>query len=231
MFKKKNVIVRQKKENYLTIKKYKEILKENYFENEVSSSNPIKSFFHSNRMKVIHNLVKKYYKPNLFILDIGCGNSLWNNSGLPITGIDASETMIKWGIKNNFLKYGIVSNFHNLPLKSNFVDIIILTEVIEHILDYQEFIISLKLILKKNGLLIVSVPKDTYFSLWKPLFKIQCLFQKYIKKNLYYYYECGHVNQFSKQSLSNLMLYSGFGINDLFTSSGLSIFGVFYYGE
>lgn len=226
----KTVKVKQTIKNYIPISNYKEFLNNNYFENEVNSANPVKSYFHSNRMKIISRLVNKYYKLNNVIIDIGCGNSLWNEFKIHLIGIDISRSMLLWGLNNKFLKYGISANLEIIPIKVNSVDIIIITEVLEHILDYNAFISNLKKLLKKDGLLIFSVPKDTFFSLWKPLFKVQCLLQKYIKKNKYYFYECGHINHFSVNALRRLFNSFNFTELELFTSSGLSIIGVFKNG-
>ena len=52
-------------------------------------------------------------------------------------------------------------DLHQFNFKSEYFDVIICTEVIEHIGDYKSAITEMKRLLKKNGLLILSFPNET----------------------------------------------------------------------
>jgi ubiquinone/menaquinone biosynthesis C-methylase UbiE len=107
----------------------------------------------------IHKLNKK----NISILDIGCGtgnilNFFSNNGYKKLYGIDINKYTLSIATKNcpqAVIKYG---DIYKIPFDKNKFDIVILTEVIEH-LDHPEVaIIEIKRVLKKNGVLLLTTP-------------------------------------------------------------------------
>ena len=88
---------------------------------------------------------------NLSILDVGCGGGLLceplSRLGGNVTGIDVSENAIitakqhasKMGLKINY----ICTSLEELNLKKDF-DLIIASEVIEHVLDRKYFLKMIK---------------------------------------------------------------------------------------
>jgi len=111
------------------------------------------------------------------ILDFGCGRG-WLSAKLAtygqVTGVDLSPKSIKFATKN----YGDKCRFINLDstsdnifeyLEENSFDLIVSSEVIEHIVEQKKYFEHIgKLLKKDNGILLLTTPngslKDVYFS-------------------------------------------------------------------
>ncbi len=110
------------------------------------------------------------FKKNLRCLDAGCGigNNLYTllNFFNNITACDISKESIDY-TKNRFKKSTInfiQTDIENLPFKDNYFDVVVCTEVIEHVNDPTKTSDELLRVLKKDdGYLILSAPN--YFNL------------------------------------------------------------------
>lgn len=133
------------------------------------------------------------------LLDLGFGNGskaiAFAKEGVTVFAADidiGNLNLLKKRISRELVKnikvVQLKKNYKRLPFQNNFFDRIILNEVLEHI-EEPDFIISeLTRILKKGGVICVSVPSQSserIFSLINPNF---------LKK-------AGHVQIFSKKSL------------------------------
>ena len=112
--------------------------------------------------KYLRFLIKK---EKLKILDVGCGTGL-NSSKISknnhdITGIDISENAIK-EYKKKF-KGHVVDITKGLPFKKNTFDLILCSEVIEHVKDTKFCLFEFNRILKKNGTLLISTPNSVFW--------------------------------------------------------------------
>jgi len=105
------------------------------------------------------------------ILDIGCGNgtiaNLLISRGFEVYGIDASESGIKVAKQTNpenfFLQIIDGSNQLPIELKDIDFDIVISTEVIEHLYSPRDYIRFIRKILpSQDGKLIISTPYHGY---------------------------------------------------------------------
>jgi len=104
------------------------------------------------------------------VLDIACGEGYGSNIladvALSVTGIDISEEAIlcaqnKYNKEN--LNY-IQGECTQIPLPDHSVDLIVSFETIEHHDRHLEFILEIKRVLKKEGLLIISSPDKKEYS-------------------------------------------------------------------
>ena len=111
-------------------------------------------------VKVLFNDLKKLISANLDenILDVGCGNGSIANKliieGYSVYGIDASESGIKVAKKTNEDKFFVQDiNSAKLPveLQDKKFDLIISTEVIEHLYNPRGYIEFCKNVLLQNG--------------------------------------------------------------------------------
>jgi len=149
------------------------------------------------------------YLPNqtLQVLDIGCGVgsiSLYlAHKNHQVTGLDiatqaissANQAKSKLGIKN--AKF-MVQDINQIKLLNKY-DLIILSEVIEHVADDKQLIHQIYKCLNKDGRLIITTP-----SINAPLFKLGLL-KDFDQK-------VGHLRRYSKNSLTKLIANSGFKI-------------------
>jgi ubiquinone/menaquinone biosynthesis C-methylase UbiE len=90
-----------------------------------------------------------------FVLDVG--GKKQNRRGSfqpPYSQVD------KWVFLNNDGKSepDILANLPEIPIEDNIVDVIICTEVLEYIYDYKKMLSECHRVLKKDGILILSIP-------------------------------------------------------------------------
>ena len=142
---------------------------ENHMDRVYNSRNPLVRIVHRDRLNAIINSLPK--KKNQVILDAGCGEGhlmLKMYQSIPLNkyyGFDVSHTALqsaKKKCKFAKLKYMDLSD---IKIKNNFFDVIVCTEVIEHIYEYQDVINEFKRVLKKGGYLILTFPNEFFWTI------------------------------------------------------------------
>jgi len=200
--------------------------KEDFYEEQSESGNFLQSWFHTSRNEKTNSFVNKYYKEKGGVVDLGCGNVLWNNNHLTVTGVDVNEGFLDLALRKGRINKKIISSIETTPFPDSSVEIIVITEVIEHVKDLEIQMKEIWRILKPGGYVISSVPYDTNFSLWKPLFVAQCFYQGRIKGDEYYKKECGHINHFSKISIMKLFERNKFSVVEQYNHAYFTIFTI-----
>lgn len=129
---------------------------------------------HITRFRTMIRVIKQYLrnKNSVKILDLGCGfgsdvlmlKQMFGNKISKIKGIDLAKNIIKdlrkkHAGKNVEFIYG---DAENVDLKEEF-DIIISSEVYEHLQDEHKHLEIIKKHLKSNGIAILSTPNRNYF--------------------------------------------------------------------
>lgn len=104
------------------------------------------------------------------ILDAACGdgetsNLLLSFGAAKVVGVDLSVELIKKAQDNNFdqkLKFH-VANVEQLEhfFENEKFDIIISNQTIEHVVDVEHFVASLKYLIKEDGTIIISCPNES----------------------------------------------------------------------
>ena len=101
---------------------------------------------------------------NINLLDVGCGGGLLSEPltrlGASVTGIDASDAAIKAakrhsdlsGLKINY----ITGDITTLISENKLYDVVVASEVIEHVFSPVEFLKGLKKLVKPNGKIIIT---------------------------------------------------------------------------
>jgi 2-polyprenyl-3-methyl-5-hydroxy-6-metoxy-1,4-benzoquinol methylase len=115
------------------------------------------------RLDFIVNQVKAHAKPGAKLLDIGCGNGnlpmALGSLGYNVRGIDVDETSIKIANeRNTFDNVSFDVADANKFTESDEYDLIICTEVLEHLEKPVELVQSSYRILKPGGVMIATVP-------------------------------------------------------------------------
>ena len=159
------------------------------------SSNPLVRFIHNQRLNKILKIIPK--EKNLKILDAGCGEGqllsrIAKIRGGELYGADATEVAIETARKKVAGVNFSLQNIDNLNYDDNFFDVVICTEVIEHISNYEKAIAELKRILKTGGLLIMTFPNEPLAILFRLIF-----FRKPIIED--------HVNSFSPKMMKKIV--------------------------
>lgn len=131
-----------------------------------TNTNPISKFFLDNFMTVLLNEVKTL-KPSS-ILDVGAGEGFTLEKlrtakvGKKLEGIEYMDEAIELGKKTNpkvLLKKG---DIYQLPYKQNEFDVVLCTEVLEHLEDPEKALHELKRVSKKY--ILLSVPNEPFFT-------------------------------------------------------------------
>lgn len=123
-------------------------------------------WFVSRRELVISHLVRNIRVKNPVILDIGCGTGatarMLKEHG-EVVGLDFSQLAL-----NACESRGITNLIHgsatSIPLADNSVDVIVATDILEHLDGDELALAEFRRILKPGGLAIISVP--AYEFLW-----------------------------------------------------------------
>lgn len=128
------------------------------------------------------------------VLDVGCGRGFYTNNlvRLPfikqVIGLELKEENLILAKKNQpnaKIKY-LTQDFYKWQTSKRF-DLIILSEVLEHLVDDELALKKLKQLLKKNGRLIITVPSVNYPFLWDPLnFLLEKLFKTHVDKDIWW---------------------------------------------
>ncbi|HEX8279677.1 MAG TPA: class I SAM-dependent methyltransferase [Segetibacter sp.] len=145
----------------------------------------------------IHNAVAD---KNIRILDLGCANGgllkeLKKLGFTNLTGVDPSITCVKTTIQEVGCK-AYQSSAFSLNAELGGFDLIILSHVLEHILDVQALIKNLSTLLNKKGLIYVECPNaENYYKI------IHAPLQEFNTE---------HINHFTEVSFENLFGLNGF---------------------
>lgn len=154
------------------------------------------------------------------ILDIGCGPGFFlkyaKKKGWHVNGIDSSESAINFAKKNLKLKNVDRTSYQDLAFKKNLLyDVIYSNGVLEHIDDPLNFIKIAHKLLKKKGLLFLSVAND--FNIF------QFLSMKNISKP-WWILPPEHINYFRPNDLKKLLKKNKFKIINISSSFPIEIF-------
>lgn len=150
------------------------------------------------------------------IVDLGSGSCLWNRDKLPVVGVDISEKLLKFGADLGYIKKSILHDIENkaLPFEDKTFDIVVISEVLEHVKQPARLLKEINRTTKNCSYLIITVPYDTGLSPWRCLFTAQCFLKGTILGDNYYKNNCGHIQHFSPEALSELCNVNGFKIKN-----------------
>jgi len=167
-----------------------------------TSKNPIQKFLINNFYVSLTSTINDLFP--ITILDAGCGEGFTMNKltqlklGKKIEGVEYSKESIEYGKKlfpNLIIKQGSV---YDLPYKDDSFDLVICTEVLEHLEEPAKALREMLRVTKKY--LILSVPSE-------PLFMLSNFLRG---KNLSRFgNDEGHINHWNPWSLKKLLEKNG----------------------
>tara|TARA_B100000989_G_scaffold81290_1_gene57976 strand:- start:1624 stop:2334 length:711 start_codon:yes stop_codon:yes gene_type:complete len=136
------------------------------------------------RKQIIFNLIKQIkFQKKINILDFGAGSGVNTEMLTHFGAVDVFEKN-KVALKNLKQKLRIKNSYSKFNMKKNYYDFILLADVIEHIKKPRQTLNILRKLLKKNGLILITVPAYQFL---------------YSKKDI----SLGHYRRYSKSSLAN----------------------------
>jgi SAM-dependent methyltransferase len=114
-------------------------------------------------------------RPGYKVLDMGCGSGrhlgeLSRRKGVTAVGADISledllqarqriQTLKDWGEHAGGTTVVLAADITRLPFADGFFDLVICSEVLEHIPEHEEAVKELTRVLKPGGNLVISVPR------------------------------------------------------------------------
>lgn len=146
---------------------------------------------------------------SLRILDIGCATGymgkILKQKGHYVVGFDLSKRAIKLSKKSLDEVYVMDIEKDKFPDLPNF-DLVLVSEVIEHLFQPEKVLLLVGKHLKSNGKLIVSTPNFLY---WGNRIKFLLGDFSYTKQGMF---DEGHIHFFSYHSLRSLLENTGFSV-------------------
>ena len=106
-----------------------------------------------------YDLRRMYYIcpiPKIDVVDIGCGKG-WVTKDLTFADVVNTDTSINQ-VKAVSGKKRMVADAEVLPLKDSVADVVVCTDVLEHVLDPKKMANEITRILRPKGVLLLAVP-------------------------------------------------------------------------
>ena len=142
---------------------------EDHMDKLYNSKNPLVRFVHVNRLDKIVKMIPS--NNGLKILDAGCGEGHLigkmhsENSKSSYYGIDIAPLAIQKTKERCPYAELRIGDLAETGYTSEFFDVVVCTEVLEHMYEYKDAITELKRVLKKNGCLIITFPNETLWTI------------------------------------------------------------------
>lgn len=154
------------------------------------------------------------------ILDCGCGDGIYLTAindiyNCNLHGFDMDLKNLLRAKKS--LQDASVNltrgTIYNLPYQDGYFDKIYCSEVLEHIRDDTKAMNELSRVLKKDGLLVITVPNHNYPLLWDPINKVleKCT-RRHIKSGFWAGIWNMHLRLYSVSEITNLIQNAGFKV-------------------
>ena len=153
------------------------------------------------------------------ILDVGCGDGFYLYllcelfPKPKIVGIDKDKNALKSAAinlkdKNLKIKHG---DIYNLNFSDNSFDIILASEILEHLKDDFKGLKEIYRVLRPGGLVLISVPHGNYPLLWDPInWFFERIFKTHIKKGFFAGIWNQHERLYSQDQLTKVVKKVGF---------------------
>lgn len=146
------------------------------------------------------------------ILDIGCGDGTMGKAlkekGAIVVGTDISKKAVEKAAHVLDTTFVLDVEGDNLSTINNDFDIIIASEVIEHLFDSKNFLLNMKSRMKKDSKLVLTTPN---FLMWTN--RVKMFFGKFEYTETGFLDE-GHIHFFTYDSLKKLLALTGFEIEE-----------------
>lgn len=118
-------------------------------------------------LELVSIALKKYNNKNYVqILDVGCGDAVLfylldqkiKDYNLALYGVDSSDSALSVAVKKNSKGIFKKADLYNIPFEDNYFDMIISSDVIEHVVEAKKMLSEIKRIGKKNSIIIIGTP-------------------------------------------------------------------------
>lgn len=139
-----------------------------YLKDDIDKEISNQRYLNKYRIMRENNAWKKYFKPNDYILDCGCGRGFFMNrlmnlfsGNIHIIGADISLSILKKNKDENGKADLIQCDASELAFKESTFDAVLVIATFEHVQDTYKVITELNKVLKKNGIIYLTVHKNS----------------------------------------------------------------------
>ncbi len=155
------------------------------------------------------------------LLDIGCGDGtislkIKNSLNCEVKGAELIQENVVKARKKGIDAKKVDLNNEKLPFKSSSIDCVFAGEILEHVIDSEKLLEEMKRVLKKKGILILTVPNTaSWYNRMLLLFGYLPHFIESGSKQSYgtpFGEINGHVKAFTKRSVLEMLKGNGFKI-------------------
>jgi len=162
------------------------------------SENPFKRYIHNKRREII----LRFAQGKRLVLDVGCGDGFFLEKLDDALGIELSVIRARRAKKRSG-KPVIVGTAEKIPLKSHSFDGVIISEVLEHLINPGQCLAEIVRVMKKEGLAIISIPNDNVLGIGGQLaHMLEIMFGKVSSKMKYKRFSIHeHISQISPEDL------------------------------
>ena len=167
---------------------------------------------------IISKIISDNKNINTKILDLGCdigflGFTLSKlNRDFVIHGVDINKENLKIAKGHYEKTYVFDLNTKTWPISGKY-EVVVLADTLEHLTNPKKVLSNVYKLLKKNGLLIVSVPNIVFW--WSRLLIMVGRFPKH-KRGIF---DKTHLHCFTRQTLENLLTLNKFKIESFHTTN------------
>lgn len=184
-----------------------------------TKNNFLQRLWHTHKINLAKKIIKEVKFQNC--LDVGCASGFMISEIFKVFphakyfGIDTYDKAIEYAKKAYpNIKFKVASA-SNLPFKSNHFDLILFYETIEHVEDPKECLIEIKRVLKKDGILILTMDSGSL------LFRLVWFIWENTRGKIW---RGAHLHPFPHQQLEQIIEDAGFKIkNKIFSFLGMEV--------
>jgi len=147
------------------------------------------------------------------VLEIGCGDGSFAHNLIQkcdYWGVEPNKEQANLAKKNVDIIFNATYHDASKNLPDKYFDLIICNDIIEHVTDHDELLLDLKDKLKKNGVIMGSIPNVRYVSNLMEL-----LFQKDWKYKDEGILDSTHLRFFTKKSIVRALTKNGYKITEI----------------
>lgn len=159
------------------------------------------------------------------VIDLGCGDGFYLHllSSLPLKlkllGFEYDKIVLenaKKNLKNKKVKF-LWGDIQRMPFKNNSFGKVILTEVLEHVPDDRKSLWEIYRIMKRGGILLITVPNFRFPFLWDPInWVLQNIFGTQIGGTGFFAgIWARHLRLYKKENLEKLIKQAGFKVEEV----------------
>lgn len=172
-----------------------------YYQSGVKK-NILQRMWHQRKLNVVIHLIESCGIKPKNILDVGCASG-WFLSQVAkkypkakAVGVDVYKNAIEYGKKKYKSLQLFDTDAHKLPFKDNSFDVVICTEVLEHVVSPEKVLKEIKRVLKADGVAIVEMDTGNL------TFRIIWYWWTHLRRGVW---EDAHIHTFNTRKLENMI--------------------------